>query len=231
MINSEAVKEKAIQYGADLCGIAPASRFKDAPEGFHPQDIYPDCRSIIVFASRFPLSTLKAKTNTPYTFVRNTLVQKLDSISFHLAEDLENSGIDSIPIPSADPYDYWDPDRNHGRGVLSLKHAASLAGLGVMGKNTLLLNDRYGNMIWLGAVLASADLEADPLASYTPCPDNCRVCLEICPQNALDGTTINQKLCRERSTSVTDGGGWVLSCNVCRKACPNHAGMKGKTRP
>lgn len=226
MIDSESIKKKAIQYGADICGVAPLSRFDDAPEGFHPRDIYPDCSSIIVFASHFPLSTLKAKTNAPYTFVRNMLVQKLDQISFHLSDEMEKDEIISIPIPSAEPYEYWDPKRIHGRGILSLKHAGSLAGIGVMGKNTLLINDRFGNMIWLGAVLVSADLAPDPLASYKSCPEKCSVCIDLCPQNALDGTTINQKLCRENSTSCTDGGGWILSCNICRKACPNHAGVK-----
>jgi epoxyqueuosine reductase QueG len=154
------------------------------------------------------------------------LVQKSDLISFDLAAELEKKGIMAIPIPSADPYDYWDSERNHGRGILSLKHAGSLAGLGVIGKNTLLVNDRYGNMVWLGAILASVDLAPDPIAQYKTCPKKCKVCIDLCPQSALDGTTINQKLCRERSTSSTAGGGWILSCNTCRKVCPNHAGIK-----
>lgn len=226
MINSENTKNSVIQKGADICGIASIDRFDDAPNGFHPRDIYPDCRSVIVFASHFSLSTLKARSNSPYTLVRNTLVQKLDLISFYLSDELEKVGVTSVPIPSADPYDYWDEKRKHGRGILSLKHAGTLAGLGIIGKNTLLVNDRYGNMIWLGAVLISADLKPDPIASYKACPEKCSVCLDSCPQGALDGTTINQKLCREHSISCTDGGGWVLSCNICRKTCPNHAGIK-----
>lgn len=226
MIGSNMVKKKAIKNGAVICGIAPVSRFENAPEGFHPTDIYPDCRSVIVFACRFPLSTLQAKTNSPYTFVRNIMVQKLDLLSFHLADELEKEGVASVPIPSSDPYDYWDERKNHGRGILSLKHSGALAGLGVIGKNTLLVNYQYGNMIWLGAVLVAADLEPDPMASYKVCPDKCRICLKSCPQNALDGTTIDQKLCRERSNSCTNGGGWILSCNICRKTCPNHAGVK-----
>ena len=226
MINSTIMKQRAIQKGADICGIAPVDRFVDAPKGFHPCDIYPDCKSVIVFASHFPLSTLQARTNAPYTSVRNKMVDKLDLISFHLSHELETEGIISIPIPSAEPYEYWDPDRNHGRGILSLKHAGFLSGLGILGKNTLLVNDTYGNMIWLGAVLVSADLKPDPTASYKVCSDKCSVCINSCPQDALDGTTIDQKLCREHSNSCTDGGGWILSCNICRKVCPNHAGLK-----
>ena len=101
--------------GADICGIATVDRFADAPEGFHPCDIYADCRSVVVFASRFPTATLSARSNVPYTLVRNCMVAKLDEISFELCAEFEKRDIISIPIPSADPYEFWDPDRNHGR--------------------------------------------------------------------------------------------------------------------
>jgi epoxyqueuosine reductase QueG len=230
MISSRAIKRRIYQFGADICGVAPVARFVDAPKGFHPCDIYPDCRSAAVFASHFPLSTLQAKTNAPYTLVRNKMIDKLDGISFHVAGELEMEGVVSIPIPSADPYEYWDTDRNHGRGILSLKHAGVLAGLGVLGKNTLLMNERFGNMIWLGAILVSIDLEPDPIASYEGCTSECTLCIDSCPQHALDGMTIAQRLCRERSNSHTDGGGWVLSCNICRRICPYREGLPKRQR-
>ena len=230
MISSQTIKTKIIQYGADICGVAPVARFVDAPKGFHPCDIYPDCKSVVVFASHFPLSTLQAKTNAPYTLVRNRMVDKLDWISIRVSDELETEGVISIPIPSAEPYEYWDASRNHGRGILSLKHAGVLAGLGVLGENTLLINDRFGNMIWLGAILVSVDLEADPMATYEGCLSGCTLCIDSCPQHALDGITIDQKLCRERSNSHTDGGGFVLSCNICRKVCPYHKGILKKRR-
>jgi len=226
MINSSTIRRSAIRYGADICGVAPVTRFADAPKGFHPCDIYPDCKSAVVFASRFPLSTLQAKTNSPYTLVRSKMVEKVDWISFTVSSELETEGVVSIPIPSADPYDYWDADRTHGRGIMSLKHAGALAGLGVLGKNTLLMNERFGNMIWLGAILMSVDLEPDPIASYEGCNSKCALCIDSCPQHALDGTIIDQKSCRQRSISHTPGGGWVLSCNICRKVCPYHAGLR-----
>lgn len=221
MIDPGTIKESVKGNGADICGISPVSRYEGAPSCFHPCDIYPECRSVIVFAARFPLSPLEAATNVPYTFVRNMMVLKMDRISFQLAVQLEKKGIPSIPIPSADPYDYWDPDRNHGRGILSLKHAGNLSGLGVIGKNTLLINEQYGNMIWLGAVLTSAEMEPDPASDQKGCPPGCSLCLDSCPQCALDGTSIDQKRCRANSISTTNGGGWVLSCNICRKICPH----------
>ncbi len=225
MINSDRIKEILTKKGADLCGIAPVARFKDAPSGFHPLDVFPDCKSVIVFASYFPLSTLQAKTNSPYTFIRNMMVDKLDKISFQLSIELEKEGVIAIPIPSSEPYDYWDYERQHGRGIISLKHAGFLAGLGILGKNTLLINDEYGTMIWLGANLVSIDLEPDLIATYQACVSKCTLCIDSCPQNALDGLTINQKACREKMFTYSEGGGLVLSCNICRKVCPHHAGL------
>lgn len=225
-MNSEHMKKSAFQKGADLCGIAPVSRFSHAPKGFHPRDIYANCQSVVVFASRFPVTSLHATTNSPYTLLRNMLVAKADQIAYALCDELEKEGIAAIPIPSAEPYDFWDEDQRQGRGILSLKHAAVLAGLGTMGKNTLLVNDRFGNMVWLGAVLVDAELEPDPLATYQACIETCTICLDQCPQQALDGMTIDQKKCRKICISSTEGGGFVLSCNVCRKVCPNHAGIK-----
>jgi epoxyqueuosine reductase len=225
-ISAGYIKNATYHMGAEFCGIAPISRFTKAPVGFHPKDVYPDCKSVVVFAAHFPLGTLKAKSPSPYTFIRNRMVEKLDHICCELCIEIENKGIEAIPIPSASPYDYWDSDQRHGRGILSLKHAGALAGLGVMGKNTLLINDKYGNMIWLSAVLLPIELEPDPIASYEVCGPKCYICIESCPAKALDGTGINQKFCRNLSITNSEGGGWRLSCNICRKICPNHLGVK-----
>ncbi len=228
MRNMDAVslKQRATELGTDLCGIAPVDRFAHAPAGFHPTDILPGCQSVISLATRFPGSTLTlGKSQAAYTFVRHRVVDKMDRITFLLAEKLEAKGYAAIPVPSSDPYESWDPERRHGQGILSLKHAAVLAGLGKMGKNTLLVNRQFGNLLWLGAVLVDAPLAADPLAAYSTCPDSCRICLDACPAKALDGISIEQKKCRDVSGKFSDGGGYVLAFNMCRKACPNAQGV------
>lgn len=225
-ITTETIELRAKELGADLCGVASLDRFHDAPPGFHPTDVLSSCKGVIALAARFPVSTLLTPSPAAYTFVRHRLVDKLDSITFQLALELELQGLNALPIPSSDPYDDWDDDRRHGQGILSLKHAAVRAGLGQMGKNTLLINDQYGNMLWLGAVLVDAELEPSQLADYQACSPNCRVCLTACPANALDGTTIVQSKCRSTSAKCTDGGGFVYSCNLCRKLCPQHQGIR-----
>lgn len=162
-VNDIEIKCRAKALGADLCGIAPVDRFVDAPAGFHPTDILKECKSVIVVTVRFPVSTLRASSQSVYTFVRNKLVDRVDSITLQIASELEMLGCCAVPIPSDEPYDYWDETRRHGQGILSLKHAAVRAGLGQMGKNTLLMNEQFGNMLWLGAVLVDKELAPDPL--------------------------------------------------------------------
>ncbi len=59
-LNSDAVKAMSGRLGAELCGIASVERFSRAPQGFHPNDIYTACKSVIVMASRFAWGTLQA---------------------------------------------------------------------------------------------------------------------------------------------------------------------------
>lgn len=227
-MNSSDLKQRIMQKGAVVCGIASIDRFENAPKGFHPSDIFPETQSVMVFGLRFPVGTAQAKTTTPYTLVRNMLIHQADTISTQMTWELEQEGIAAVPIPAASPYDYWDADNRHGRGILSLKHAAVLAGLGIMGKNTLLLNEHYGNMLWLGAILLSVPLAPDPLCELELCPDGCRICLINCPQQALDGITISQKRCREIMGKTTEGGEYVITCNHCRIVCPYYQGKRNR---
>ena len=129
-MNNQIIKEKVYSLGAEVCGIASIDRFKHSPKGFNPADIFPETKSVIVFGKKFLQGIYEATTNAPYTFVRNKLVEKLDDISFQLSYLIEENGYKAVPIPSAEPYEYWDSNMKHGRGILSLKHAGELAGIG-----------------------------------------------------------------------------------------------------
>jgi epoxyqueuosine reductase QueG len=227
MIKSRGVKEAAKALGADLCGIATANGFTRAPEGFRPADIYPASRSVVVFAKRLPAAAAYGPSRVAYTQTVTTIHAELDRIALALAVWLEERGSGAVMIPSDDPYEHWEPERQHGRAILSLKHAAELAGLGVLGRNTLLVNETYGNLISLGAVLAEAELEPDPPAGYQACREGCLRCVRACPQSALDGTACNQNLCRQRSGSQNERGFFLKNCNLCRVICPNALGLTG----
>ena len=93
------------------------------------------------------------------------------------------------------------------------------------GYRETLLPDKYGNMISLGAVLVDVEVKVDPLINNIGCPTDCRICIEECPQKALDGATVDQKLCRPLSTFKTEKGYTLLKCSLCRQICPKRLGF------
>ena len=225
-IDSMEVKAQAMKLGADLCGVASVERFAGAPPGHRPQDIYPDCRSVIVLAQRIPVGLLYAKSCVPYTQTNRLVNQQLDELGIALGLALEDRGMRAVPLPCDDHYEHWEADKLYGMGLLSMRHAGHLAGLGVLGRNTLLKNDRFGNMIKIGAILVDASLEPDPMATYDGCPPHCRLCIDACPAQALDGKTVDQKLCRTSSSFVNEKGFHLTKCNTCRRVCPQSQGIK-----
>jgi epoxyqueuosine reductase QueG len=225
MLTRDTVKKIALTKGVDLFGIASVDRFDKAPKGFHPADIYPGTRSVIVFAIKIPSENLNADNPIPFTHVNTLAMQKIDLIAFDISSELDKSGIKNVLIPTDDPYLYWDEDKKEGRGILSLRHAGYLAGLGVLGKNNLLINKDYGSMIQVSALLTDSVLEPDQLANYEVCPPECRICLDNCPQKALTGETVIQKNCRPLSNHKTSKGFTIKKCFECRKRCPVVLGL------
>lgn len=221
----EKIKEIIAKLGGDICGIANIERFIDAPAGFHPTDIYKDCKSVIVFAKCMPKGLAYVNPRIAYIKATETSLNEADRIGFLVSLEIEKLGGIAVPLPSDSPYDYWDSGRMEGRGLLSMRHAAMLAGVGSMGKNTLIINEKYGNMISLGAVLTNLDLKSDPL-SKEMCIEGCHLCIDNCPQKALNGLTVNQKLCREFTYSNNKKGFSVCNCNKCRVVCPRAFGKK-----
>jgi epoxyqueuosine reductase len=225
MMTVNEIKSTALEHGADICGIAPVDRFSSAPKGFHPNDVYSDCQSVLVFAKNLPTESLFTSSCIPYTYINRVITEEVDGLTLTLSRKLEYLAVRNVPIPSDDPSEYWEPDRSYARGILSLRHAGHLAGLGVLGKNTLLINDKFGNMIQLGALLLNLRLEGDPIATYEACKEDCQLCIRSCPQSALDGTTVNQKACRPLSNYRNERGFILKKCWECRRVCPSYSGI------
>ena len=74
------IKSTAFDIGADLCGIAPVDRFSSAPQGFHPNDISQECRSVLVFAKKLPTGALFASSCIPYTYINQLITEEVDAL-------------------------------------------------------------------------------------------------------------------------------------------------------
>ena len=226
-INSVKVKEIMQSLGADLCGIASLDRFADAPDGYHPVDVFPSCKSVISFACRFPVGTLSCNSHTPYTLVRNTITPKMDRIALDFCIEMEKHGVICIPIPTNSSE--WDTKTNRWRSIVSQKHAAQAAGLGTIGRHSLLITPEFGSMVWLGAVLCSEELEPDDLQE--PVCNNCNLCVETCPVNALENPVMNQQTCWDYAFGDdTEKKSWRIACHKCRDICPYNLGSQSVQR-
>jgi len=226
MLTSKEIKEFVLSNGADKCGLATVERFAEAPKGFHPTDIYIDCQSVIVFLKQMPTEIILASNPVAYTHAAYLLYSDLDRLGLELSRFMQKNDAHGIPIPADTPYLYWDEKNKRGQGILSLRHSAYLAGLGFLGRNTLLINEELGNMVYIGAVLTNATLESDPLIRNFNCPSKCRICLDACPLSALDGVIVSQKLCRQISCYQNERGFDIYDCNKCRKACILRTGKR-----
>lgn len=221
MMTKDQVKAEVFSLGADLCGVATVDRFAGAPAGFHPLDIFKDARSVVVFAKQVPYASLSASSPVPYTYISGLVTREVDRLTLAVVSLLQEQGIKAVPIPSDDPYEHWDAKHSRGQGILSLRHAGHLAGLEVLGRNTLLITPMYGNMVQLGAVLLDVPLKGDPVIEKTVCSPGCRRCLDACPVNALDGTTVDQQRCRPLSNFKNEKGYILKKCHRCRSVCPH----------
>ena len=219
-LNSEIVKEYGANAGASVVGIAAASDFALAPEGFKPVDVLPECLSVIVLGATFPREDLNSIVG--YTASRNAMLTNMTNMAKEVAKRIKAAGYITKVISAAGGKWVGSDGKKEQYGYISLKHAAEIAGLGAIGKNNLLTNPQYGNLLWLSAVLTDAALIPDQKLPYAMC-DGCNKCVENCPSGALDDLTVfGRKGCAKFFSMANKT--FEIRCFLCRKVCPYRFG-------
>lgn len=251
---AQRVKQLALECGFQLVGIAEA---KPLPEAYFyfwwirqgmagemryltdqraelradPRSLLPQARSIIcvglLYHTPFPLSTQLSDRQrgwiSRYAWGRDyhkILRRRLRDLAKRLELEFGKFhwklGVDAIPF---------------------LERAyARRAGLGWIGRNTCLINQRLGSWFFLGELLTSLELEPD-----APPPDrcgSCRRCIDSCPTAALipnpgpegpsvflDARRCISYLTIEHRSSIPEGvrtlmGNHVFGCDICQDVCP-----------
>ncbi len=241
------IKEKALEIGFHLVGIAPAVRYPEAEfyrqwiaKGFAGemgymtrnvekredcQVLFPPARSVIVCGMSYhsPIAS-SAEYSLPskgwisryawgddyHILLKNKLYTFLKFIQEESKSPVEAKVcVDTTPIL----------ERIYGK----------YAGLGWIGKNSCLLNQRYGSWFFLGEILINLDMDYD-----LPAPERCGTCtrcLDACPTGALIAPRIlAARKCISYLTIEFKGiipeefriaiGNNVFGCDRCQEVCP-----------
>jgi Uncharacterized Fe-S protein len=247
--------EKAKQLGFELCGVAPAQKFPELehfPEwlgrGYagemkylsdsrrlDPANAMSCVRSLIVCAlnynTKLPYSTdAAADPESPRGWIsryawgddyHEVLWAKLNA----LIAEMRTHFAQAAPFEARA---YADTGPVHERA------AAKYAGLGWLGKNTLLINQQAGSWLFLGVILTTLPLTPTLAPDEMPAPDrcgSCRACLDACPTQAivapylLDATKCISYLTIEFHGSIAENlrepmGQHVFGCDICQDVCP-----------
>lgn len=219
-LTSTMVKEYGIHAGANVVGIAASKDFCLAPDGFRPTDVLPECRSVIVLGAAFSPEALKSTAE--YTESRNAMLTAMTDMAKSVAKRVKADGYKAKAISAAGGKWVEGDGRKEQFGYISLKHAAEIAGLGIIGKNYLLTSPQYGNLLWLSAVLTDAELAPDEKVQSAMC-DDCNKCVEACPSGALDSLASFGKKGCSRFFTIEDRK-FTIKCFLCRTICPHALG-------
>src|SRR5215470_4386783 len=249
------IVEQAKTLGFDLSGVVRAEQFPELgntakwlargcggemkylhdPRREDPREAMPGIRSIIVcllnYNTERPLSThvmLSDQNSEPRGWIsryawgndyHDVLLERLEELIARLREQF------------TEPFEaraYVDT------GPIQERVAAKYAGLGWLGKNTLLLNETLGSYFFLGVILTTLDLEPKLSDGEMPPPDlcgSCRQCLDACPTQAfiepyvLDARKCISYLTIELRGSIPEEfrepmGNHVFGCDICQDVCP-----------
>jgi epoxyqueuosine reductase len=253
--DSEWIADRAKFVGFDLCGVVRAEKFPELaqtsewlasgyagemkyladPRRSDLQSAMPGIRSVIVcllnYNTALPLST-DSPTQRGDGEPRGWISRYAWGHDYHqVIQDRLQELAGHLRARFLEPFEaraYVDT------GPVQERVLAKYAGLGWLGKNTLLLNHTLGSFFFLGVILTTLDLEPTLAANELPPPDlcgNCRQCLDACPTQAfvepymLDARKCISYLTIELRGSIPEElrepmGHHVFGCDICQDVCP-----------
>jgi len=215
------IREKAFDMGALKIGIGNL-------EGYLPKE-FSHLRtgiSIVVRLSDQVLNDVShGPTHTYYHHYRSVNFL-IDQITLALTNLIQNQGNLAMAVPASQtvktPEDIYT-------GIFQHKTAATLSGIGWIGKNACLITEEFGPRVRLGTVLTDMILPYDQPTKESKC-GSCNICVKECPALAIKGVNWTQETLRDdlidpfacsnhMSENYRDIGRGSV-CGICISKCP-----------
>jgi len=211
----------ALSQGAALFGVADFKKYKAcvSPEIEPLLEKFPYAISIGVELSCAVLDTISGGPTLIYSWHYRQINTLLDHIALNLSRFIQSQNYLSLPIAASQVVD-WKQQKAH----ISHKHLAVSAGLGYIGRNNLLVNEKYGAGLRLVSILTNIPLIVDKPKKYD-CAD-CHRCVAVCPVGAIKEKPedFEHMLCYEKLKEFSKRAGVKYCiCGICIKACRGKA--------
>ncbi len=108
-------------------------------------------------------------------------------------------------------------------------HAAASAGLGVIGDNCRLINQKYGSYVFIGEIYTDAPLQSTGICEPAECI-HCGKCRDACPaefgRSCLSAITQKKGELSEDEAEMMRRCGIVWGCDICQEVCPMNRGKQ-----
>jgi len=216
--NYQTLKKFCLDEGIDLFGVADISKIRDefkiAPKVAQKLD---KAICLGVMLSGAVLSEIDVVPTKLYFHHYKIVNSFLDHIALRLCNIIQKKGFLALAIPATQIID-WEKNIAH----LSHRKLGVLAGLGWIGRNNLLVNDKFGSQFRLASVLTNMPLKIDKPANKT-C-NKCMLCVNICPSGAIkespadfDHLKCFEKLKSFQSQRQVEQFVCGICVNVCRR--------------
>jgi epoxyqueuosine reductase QueG len=183
----DGIRRMVGQEDIPVLGIGPAQGMADEPPGRRPSDLLPGAQTLICIGLPVPKGVYTTPAHTLETVWRsqNLNYRRLDTLSMRIAAFLERFGATAVPIFGCMPMGV--NSRGQVVGYLNQIQMGRVTGIGVIGKNGLLIHSRYGARLMLGGVVTTVDLLEGhyPEIDEPGCPPDCRICADACPVGAI----------------------------------------------
>ena len=110
------------------------------------------------------------------------------------------------------------------------RYLANRSGIGFLGKNNMIITEKYGSKVFLGEIITSLYLEEDePIENKCY---NCELCLKACPTKSISEEAKNSNICLSYITQkkhieddwFTKLSGRIFGCDSCQNVCPYNKG-------